>query len=96
MRHSIINYIIIVLFLFISSVCTGTDIDKIGIFDMSYTLETDLSTEAGINTAWDDVHIVSTLQGVVNRSIPRLYLLFVKESNQCFIVAIDNNADFVG
>ena len=81
MRQSIINYVIIVSCLFFSFACIGTDRNKVGIFDMSYTLETDLSTEAGVNTAWDDVHTVSTLQGVVNRTVPQLYLLLVKEGN---------------
>ena len=51
----------------------------IGIFDLRYTLETDLKTPDGLNTAWDDVHAVATLQGVVNRKAPRLYVYFVME-----------------
>ena len=31
--------------------------------------------------AWDDVHAVATLQGVVNRDTPRLYVYFVMEGN---------------
>ena len=53
--------------------------ERIGMYDLRYTLLTDLKTNTGINTAWDDVHAVSTLQGIVNRDKPRLYVFFVME-----------------
>lgn len=53
--------------------------EKIGIYDLRYTLQTDLNTRKGLDMAWDDVHAVSTLQGVVNRDVPRLYVYFVME-----------------
>ena len=70
-----------ILFFIITSACKGAEIEnkKIGIFDLSYTLKTDLTTETGVNTAWDDVHAVATLQGVVNRNESNLYVFFVKE-----------------
>jgi len=72
-------YYLGLLFLFLFS-CGKEDINKkIGIFDLSYTLLTDLSTEEGLNTSWDDVHTVATLQGIVNRNEPRLFVFFVKE-----------------
>ena len=46
---------------------------EIGIYDLRYTLNTDLNTKEGLDVAWDDVHAVSTLQGEVNRDAPRLY-----------------------
>ncbi|HLP05355.1 MAG TPA: T9SS type A sorting domain-containing protein [Paludibacter sp.] len=49
----------------------------IGIYDLRYTLSTSLSTEAGKNTAWDDVHTVATLQGIVNRDAPNLFVNFI-------------------
>ena len=33
--------------------------EAIGLYDLHYTLETDLSTPKGRNVAWDDVHVVS-------------------------------------
>ena len=54
---------------------------EIGIYDLRYTLNTDLNTKEGLDVAWDDVHAVSTLQGVVNRDAPRLYVYFVMEGN---------------
>ena len=41
-------------------------INKIGIYDLRYTLLADLNTPKGLNLVWDDVHAVATLQGVVN------------------------------
>lgn len=51
--------------------------EVIGLYDLHYTLETDLSTPKGRNVAWDDVHVVSALQGIVNRDAPQLYVFFV-------------------
>lgn len=51
--------------------------EAIGLYDLHYTLETDLSTPKGRNFAWDDVHVVSALQGIVNRDAPQLYVFFV-------------------
>ena len=51
--------------------------DAIGVFDLRYTLETNLKTKSGLNTAWDDAHAVAALQGIVNRGAPRLYVHFV-------------------
>ena len=66
--------IIIVLLLVANATFAG---NKIGIYDLRYTLQADLSTAQGLNLAWDDVHAVATLQGVVNRDTPRLYVYFV-------------------
>ena len=70
--------IIVVLLLVANATFAG---NKIGIYDLRYTLQADLSTAQGLNLAWDDVHAVSTLQGVVNRDTPRLYVYFVMEGN---------------
>ena len=35
---------------------------EIGIYDLRYTLNTDLNTKEGLDVAWDDVHAVSPLQ----------------------------------
>ena len=36
-------------------------INKIGIYDLRYTLLADLNTPKGLNLVWDDVHAVATL-----------------------------------
>ena len=53
----------------------------IGILDLEYTLSKDLSNAEDVKTAWDDVHTVSTLQGIVNRKLPRLYIYMVKNGS---------------
>ena len=53
----------------------------IGVFDLRYTLTTNVNTKQGLNTAWDDAHAVATLQGIVNREAPNLYIYFVMERN---------------
>lgn len=53
----------------------------IGLFDLEYTLNSDLKTPYNVKTAWDDVHTISTLQGIVNRKTPRLYVFLVKNEN---------------
>ena len=74
------NFLYLLLLVLFTFACEKEEVDKrIGIFDLSYTLLADLSTEARINTAWDDVHTVATLQGIVNRNEPKLYVFFVKE-----------------
>lgn len=74
------NVILVILSIISMGLYAG---EKIGIYDLRYTLNVPLVTTDGKNTAWDDVHTVSTLQGVVNRDAPRLFVYFVieKETN---------------
>ena len=75
------NLLLFTLLSFLAISCVKAEsTNKIGVFDLSYTLQADLSTEAGLNTAWDDVHTVATLQGIVNRKEPNLFIFFVKEN----------------
>lgn len=53
----------------------------IGTYNLHHTLKTDLNTPEGIHAAWDEVHTVSTLQGIVNRNNPCLYVYFVKNGD---------------
>ncbi|MFP5081836.1 GxGYxYP domain-containing protein [Pedobacter sp. JCM 36344] len=50
----------------------------IGIFDLRYTLTSDVKVPQNLNTAWEDVHLIATLQGIVNRKSPELYIKFVE------------------
>jgi len=53
---------------------------KIGIFDLKYTLGYNLKDSLQVLSLWDDIHAVATLQGVVNRNAPNLYINYIKES----------------
>ena len=46
-------------------------------FDLTYTLKLDRSKPDECRRIWDHAHFVSSLQGILNRDEPRLYLFFV-------------------
>lgn len=50
----------------------------ISFFDLGYTLAFNENDPADIRKTWDHAHAVATLQGIVNRESPRLYVLFVE------------------
>jgi hypothetical protein len=52
--------------------------NSIGMFDLKYTLEYNLKDSLQVLGLWDDIHTLSTLQGVVNRDAPRLYINYIK------------------
>lgn len=55
----------------------------ITLLDLRYTLSGDFSHPEEIDIAWDHLHSIATLQGIVNRDAPRLYIQFVEESGIC-------------
>jgi len=57
--------------------------ETIGLFDLRYTLRSDLSDPVKLHETWDHVHTAATLQGVVNRHKPRLFYFFVETGNLC-------------
>lgn len=48
-------------------------------YDLTPTLRYDLKTEVGRNNAWAEAHAVAALQGLANRSKPRLYITYVSD-----------------
>jgi hypothetical protein len=48
-------------------------------FDLTPTDGYDLSTAAGKNNNWAEVHLVAALQGIVNRKEPQLYVTYVSD-----------------
>lgn len=51
-------------------------------YDLTPTLKLDLSDQDHALRVWDEAHAVSTLQGIVNRRAPRLYLRYVEHAGQ--------------
>ena len=47
-------------------------------FDMSYLLERDLSDLQQRRRVWDETHLLASLQGLVNRDGPRLFLRYLR------------------
>lgn len=68
-----------ILLLFVVS-CKKEHPDTIGMYDLKYTLTYDLKDKEQVLSLWDDIHTVSTLQGVVNREKPRLFVNYIVES----------------
>lgn len=75
-RLSIIHLLFISLFLGVAQGKAST----IGIFDLKYTLAYNLEDKAQVQSLWDDIHATATLQGIVNRNEPRLFIHYVVES----------------
>lgn len=79
------KYILIVLLLgilFIPSISSAV-IDKnnsISILDMRYLLQKNLDNPVDVNEVWDKLHTISTLQGIVNRDTPNLYIKYIVEN----------------
>jgi len=57
--------------------------ELVGILDMRYLLTRNLSDPASVKATWDELHAVATLQGIVNRKEPLLYIKYVVEGKNC-------------
>ncbi|MGH3658756.1 MAG: GxGYxYP domain-containing protein, partial [Micromonosporaceae bacterium] len=47
------------------------------VYDLAHVYDLDLADPAQARRAYDELHFVATLQGIVNRSRPRLYVHFL-------------------
>ncbi len=52
---------------------------KVWVFDARALRKADLANPASARQVWEEMHVVSSLQGLVNRTEPRLYVLFCRE-----------------
>lgn len=52
--------------------------DPIGIYDLGYTLEADFKVNQNAKLAWDHTHLVASLQGIVNKNRPNLYIHLIR------------------
>ncbi|MGC4232333.1 MAG: GxGYxYP family putative glycoside hydrolase [Niabella sp.] len=55
--------------------------EPIGVLDLQYLLKYDYNNEDSVKIVWDVLHAVSTLQGIVNRNQPNLYIKYVVTHN---------------
>ncbi len=53
----------------------------VGMFDLGFTLHIDHNDQQAINNAWDCTHTIASLQGIVNRNTPQLYIFLIKNGN---------------
>jgi len=78
MATGIINWLLVIC---LTGICQGSAKKKssaIGMFDLRYTINYNLGDSLKVLSLWDDIHAISTLQGIVNRNSPRLYINYVK------------------
>jgi len=67
--------------LLISLCCYGNGLKHsrcIALLDMRYTLHADLHDAEQTDGVWDQLHAIATLQGIVNREAPQLYIKYVE------------------
>lgn len=83
------NFLLFIIFLFTavsisfvnpaSLIGQGVDSNHaITLFDLTYSLDIDPEDSESVEQTWDHAHTIATLQGIVNRKAPRLYLFFVE------------------
>ncbi len=61
-----------------AGIAAGAESEPIRFYDLTYAARIDLNDSEQVRTAWDHCHVVAALQGIVNRSEPRLYVRFVQ------------------
>ena len=67
--------------LFVSCVW-ASETGPITLFDLRYAHQIDRSDPAQVTMAWDHCHAAATLQGLVNRHAPLLYLRYVQSQHR--------------
>lgn len=55
----------------------------ITLLDLRYLSAKNSDRQEDVETIWDELHTIATLQGVVNREKPQLYIKYVEESGRC-------------
>lgn len=71
---------LVLILLTFSSIALAKD-KPIGIFDLDSINSLDTNVESNIRTIWDYTHAVATLQGIVNRKEPQVYLFSIVNEN---------------
>lgn len=54
----------------------------ITLLDLRYLLKKDLKNPKEVEEIWDELHAVATLQGIVNRYRPQLYIKYIEENGK--------------
>ncbi|MGF7081925.1 GxGYxYP domain-containing protein [Mucilaginibacter sp. UYCu711] len=53
----------------------------VGMLDLEFTLQIEKGNQLAINNTWDYTHTIASLQGIVNRTTPQLYIFLVKNGS---------------
>lgn len=78
MNTSSTIFLTVLLFVFVK--CSTPEMnDKLVImYDLNYLNELDVTQPQNAKTVWDHAHTLATLQGIVNRDEPSLYLFYIE------------------
>jgi hypothetical protein len=71
-----------VLYALISGGVFAAEPEPIILYDLQYANAIDAKDPRQLEMAWDHCHLVSALQGIVNRDAPRLYILSVESNHR--------------
>lgn len=69
------------LLLCLLTAAAGAQEKRLYTFDLTYTFKLDSHDPAARRRIWDETHFVTSIQGLVNRKEPRLYLYLVGEES---------------
>ena len=61
----------------IMAVCTGCRGEEMVYLNLQHLNQVDYADSAAVLAMWDELHAASTLQGIVNRKKPRLYVDYI-------------------
>lgn len=67
------------LLLFTTS-CQSQISPPVAMYDLKHTLHYDLTDSIQVLNLWDEIHTIATLQGVLNRDVPQLFVNYIVES----------------
>ena len=81
MKNAIL-YVVLALFLLACGKQKDSD-EVITILDMRYTLALDMHKQQDVETIWDHMHAIATLQGIVNREAPHLFIQYIENKGVC-------------
>lgn len=70
---------ILAVFFIVTYQCSGEQTDKkcLYVYDLTYTLRLDRNDPKQCRKIWDETHFITSVQGIVNRKSPRLYVYLV-------------------
>ena len=65
------------LFFLIAAFCSGCRAEVLVYLNLRHLGAVDYADSAAVLAMWDELHVASTLQGIVNRKKPRLYVDYI-------------------
>jgi hypothetical protein len=86
----VIGFLVVVLVFSLASAGFGEQERTLYIYDATGYLKTDLSDEEQVKKAWDECHFLFSLQGIVNRHEPRLFVRYINRDVRGETINLDD------